>query len=261
MLVYVAGPYSAGTKEERDLNVRKAAQVAAKLWCMGHAVICPHTNSHLPSEFCWGSMEHADWMHGYFVLLSTCDAMVRLKNWESSKGACMEVEYCHELGIPIHEEDDLPPLHPTEVRCPEQVKAFREVLGKMHRTHLGKNNDYSPANILGTGGQGVVVRSWDKVARMLNLLGIKFDIQPDSYQFLDYADMSQVDRVVDQVLVTALLKKIVAIMESSGHQFLVDNISFQEIKKPNFESIADSRRDLAVYSVIGELLEEGKWGR
>lgn len=62
-------------------------------------------------------------------------------------------------------------LHPTEISAPEQCKAFREVLDKMYQTHLDKNADYSPMNILATGNVGVVTRIWDKAARLMNLTG------------------------------------------------------------------------------------------
>lgn len=70
-------------------------------------------------------------------------------------------------------------LHPTELRCPNQCGAFREIIDKMYRTHLEKNQDYSPANIRAMGELGLSTRVWDKVARLLNLMG--FDIERGTY--------------------------------------------------------------------------------
>lgn len=71
--------------------------------------------------------------------------------------------------------------HPTELRCPEQAKAFREVIEQMYQIHLSKNKDYSSGNILGLGTIGVVVRAWDKMARLLNLHGFKMDAKFQEY--------------------------------------------------------------------------------
>jgi len=67
--------------------------------------------------------------------------------------------------------------HTTEDRCPEQTQAFRELIEAMYQTHLDKNADYSPANILATGQVGLVTRLWDKTARLLNLQGFRFSIE------------------------------------------------------------------------------------
>lgn len=64
--------------------------------------------------------------------------------------------------------------HPTEIMYPEQTKRFKEILDEMYKTHLDKNADYSSWNINGTGLVGLVVRFWDKTARIMSLSG--FDI-------------------------------------------------------------------------------------
>lgn len=73
------------------------------------------------------------------------------------------------------------PPHPTLLQSPIQTKAFWETIGKIYRTHLDKNADYSPANILGTGSIGVVTRLWDKTARLLNLAGFKLHMETSEY--------------------------------------------------------------------------------
>ena len=50
-----------------------------------------------------------------------------------------------------------------------------------YRIHLAKNADYSPINILGTGEIGLATRVWDKVARLVNLIGFNITISKSEY--------------------------------------------------------------------------------
>jgi 5'(3')-deoxyribonucleotidase len=68
-------------------------------------------------------------------------------------------------------------LHPTEQRCPRQTHGFRQIVDRLYAVHLDKNADYSPANILGTGEIGGVVRLWDKMARLLSLEGFNIEVK------------------------------------------------------------------------------------
>jgi hypothetical protein len=51
----------------------------------------------------------------------------------------------------------------------------------MYRTHLDKNVDYSPANILATGSIGLATRIWDKVARFMSLNGFKLNLAKSEF--------------------------------------------------------------------------------
>lgn len=168
MLVYIAGKYSGDT----ETNIKEARKVAIILWEMGHAVICPHLNTANMEKDCKASYEN--YMAGDFNMICRCDAIVMLENWKDSEGAKREHDYALSLDIPVYYAPQYPDIHLTEVNAPIQCQAFREVLGKMYRTHLSKNADYSPANILLTGEIGLVTRLWDKTARLLNLTGFKF---------------------------------------------------------------------------------------
>jgi len=66
-------------------------------------------------------------------------------------------------------------LHPVEIQYPEQCQEFKRLLGIMYRKFLDKNSDYGPHNIGATGQIGILVRSWDKMARLMHLSG--FDIK------------------------------------------------------------------------------------
>lgn len=86
--IYIAGPYSADTEEERDKNVliaKKAAQYYADL---GYAVFCPHLQTQ-------GWEDETKLSYGYFLAadlywLRKCDDVAMLPGWEESYGATIE---------------------------------------------------------------------------------------------------------------------------------------------------------------------------
>jgi len=83
------------------------------------------------------------------------------------------VKFAKEMGIVIfHSADEL-----TNFPWKEQHSEFRKITNKMYHLHVKKNMDYSPANILGTGEIGVVVRMWDKMCRLMNLLGFEIEVK------------------------------------------------------------------------------------
>jgi len=179
MLIYVAGPYSDASGElDIDKNIAKAMGIAKELWMAGHTVICPHGNSaHLDND----QMTNEDWVKRDLNIVAVCDAMVMVPGWEKSKGSVREQQFADDNKIPVYEYPEVPDLHPTEVRCPKQAFAFRKTIGRMYRTHLDKNADYSPANILGTGQVGLITRLWDKMARIMNLSGFKLTVVESEY--------------------------------------------------------------------------------
>lgn len=210
MLLYVAGKY----RGDVDSNIASARKVAAELYKAGHNVICPHLNTskmdedtNLPDEF---------WLSSTLELLARCDGIVMVPGWEDSEGATKELDYAIAHNISVTYFPDIPALHPTELKSPVQCKAFLEMVMSMYRLHLSKNADYSPMNILGTGEIGVLVRLWDKIARLLNLLGFRIR---------------------------------------------AEFVGFEASRSPKHEAIEDTYHDAAVYSIIGLLLRQGKWGK
>lgn len=178
MLIYVAGKYSTGDVEE---NVALARRVAIELTKLGHAVFTPHLNFyHFEQDL--PDRTHDEYLREDENILSRCDGIVMLPGWTESPGANREYDYAEKIGLPIYQYPDVPDIHPTEVRCPEQAQAFRELTGKMYRTHLDKNADYSPANILGTGEVGLITRLWDKMARLMNLMGFDLKVETSVYR-------------------------------------------------------------------------------
>ncbi|MEM9451080.1 MAG: hypothetical protein AAGA75_21440, partial [Cyanobacteria bacterium P01_E01_bin.6] len=62
-------------------------------------------------------------------------------------------------------------------------------------------------------------------------------------------------------LVTRLWDKIARLMNLYGFDLTVKQASFSGAKTPNHESIDDTMMDAAVYSIIGMLLRDNKWGK
>ncbi len=193
MLIYIAGKYTADTIEKRQENIDRAKEVAIACWNAGHTVITPHMNTANLDEHT--NLTPQDWYDRTLRLLWRCDALVTVDNWQDSKGAIGEVEYAKANGIPVYHSqgiadfsgwcvgvEGIPPLHITEIRCPNQCDAFVQTLAKMYQVHLSKNSDYSPASVLLTGEIGLVTRLWDKIARLLNLSGFRFSVTCDGYE-------------------------------------------------------------------------------
>lgn len=184
MLIYIAGKYSGDTPDDVASNIAHAASVKRLLLEIGHDVICPHLNSTHAEIQSSKTLGYDEYMREDFAIIRRCDALMMLKEWEQSAGAVREGKLALDLGIPIfYEEDGLPRLHKTEQRAPEQCRAFVDTIMRMYRTHLDKNADYSPNNIVGTGDMGVIVRMWDKMARLMALRGFAFTIDPQSVRF------------------------------------------------------------------------------
>lgn len=183
MIVYVSGAISPSCGEkDLDKNIKVGMDVASEVWAKGHFVHSPHGNTyHLERYDSLKNISNKDWVEKDFQIIAVCDAMVMCPKWETSKGCISEKEYAESLGIPVYIYPEIPELHPTEVRNPNQAQAFRETIGQMYRLHLRKNADYSPANILGTGEIGLVTRMWDKMARLLNLTGFNIFISGSDF--------------------------------------------------------------------------------
>lgn len=210
MLIYVCGPYRAKTAAGIDTNIAAARQVAVDLWRAGHYVICPHLNTaRMETEL----PESDDlFLAGTLAMLARCDGIVLLPTWDQSNGAIAEVEYAKANGMPCWLYPDIPDLHPTEVKRPTQCGAMMAALMQMYRTHLDKNADYSPANILGTGELGVVVRLWDKIARLMNLSGFEVEILRSHYR----GAVEAKNEAVEDTLLDAAVYAIIGLLVRAG---------------------------------------------
>lgn len=143
ILAYVAGPYSPteaqkkrGTVDYRaeSDNICEAAGVAASLWEMGLAVICPHLNSSIPQSYVicpkfepnqYGlSSNHVSahvnpesYLAGDITMLTRCDILVLTPRWRESTGAVCEMERACGLRIPIFEYEHADSVRRIDSLC------------------------------------------------------------------------------------------------------------------------------------------------
>lgn len=97
-LLYVAGPYrSKDGMWGVHQNIQRAKEVAANLWRMGFAVICPHANT----AFMDGLGTDEMFLNGDLEMVKRCDGVVMLSGWEESTGATKERQFAKDLGMPV----------------------------------------------------------------------------------------------------------------------------------------------------------------
>jgi hypothetical protein len=99
-IVYIAGPYRAGSEYQVLQNIRRAEELAIRVWRSGAACICPHKNT----AFFGGAAEDAVWLEGDLEIIRRCDAVVCTETWRMSRGAVGEVELARSLSIPVFED-------------------------------------------------------------------------------------------------------------------------------------------------------------
>lgn len=199
MIVYISGKYSGDVPE----NIAVARKVAIEVWEKGMVALCPHLNTAHFEADC--SASYDDYLIGDIQLLARCDAILMLPNWQESNGACKEYEYARNNAIPVYYYPVLPEMSETEIKRPRQVDAFINVVMKMYRVHLAKNADYSPANILGTGEIGLVTRIWDKVARLMNLIGFRMEVSGSVFELSKNPKNESIDDSIMDLAVYAVI--------------------------------------------------------
>ena len=100
-LVYIAGPFTAPTREGVEANIKAAEAVGIVIAGLGGMPIIPHCNtSHPKFESAQG---YQFWLAGTAKLMARCDAVVLAHGWETSKGATGERDLAIQLGIPVRE--------------------------------------------------------------------------------------------------------------------------------------------------------------
>lgn len=104
MYIYVAGPYTADTKEEIAANVAAADAAAREIAYTGHIPFCPH-------KMTWGweddpHLGYDDFIGMDDLWLMQCDALLFIA---PSPGANREKNLAEALGIPVYTSiEDLP---------------------------------------------------------------------------------------------------------------------------------------------------------
>jgi hypothetical protein len=101
--IYISGPYTADTTEQRDLYILRAREAAGALLRRGHWPFCPHTMTAGFEE----SFQDILWMTYIAADLAWvpfCHGMLMLPGWEASRGACIERERAEAMGLTIYED-------------------------------------------------------------------------------------------------------------------------------------------------------------
>ena len=93
-VIYVSGPYTAGSNKEIESNIKRARVVAENLWARGWAVICPHLNTAKKTV-----MPYETYLAGDMAILARCDAIYMMIDWLRSGGAIKEQKYASDNGI------------------------------------------------------------------------------------------------------------------------------------------------------------------
>jgi len=100
IIVYVSGAYNGDDKGKSiDSNIKLAREAAIELLQRGFMVIVPHLNTYHFEEDC--NITQDDYNTGYCELVIRCDAIFRLENWKSSKGALEEIKTAVSVQMPI----------------------------------------------------------------------------------------------------------------------------------------------------------------
>uniref|UniRef100_A0A6M3LAX0 DUF4406 domain-containing protein n=1 Tax=viral metagenome TaxID=1070528 RepID=A0A6M3LAX0_9ZZZZ len=104
-VIYVAGKYTSSSEWGLYQNIHHAREVAHRLWDEGWAVICPHSNtSFFGGEYANHHIDREIWIKGDLEILSRCDAIYMLNNWQKSRGAIDELKLAEELGLEVYYE-------------------------------------------------------------------------------------------------------------------------------------------------------------
>lgn len=98
-VAYIAGPYRAPDFQARCRNILNARDIAAGLWRLGYAALCPHLNT---AHFD-GIVPDQAFLDGALEMMRRCDRIVLAPNWQRSHGTREEIREALRLCLPIHE--------------------------------------------------------------------------------------------------------------------------------------------------------------
>jgi hypothetical protein len=94
-LIYVAGAYT----NNPEVNMQKAEQASIQLIRNGFAVFTPHKNFYDYQKY--EDVDYETYLQIDFEIISRCNAVYVLDNWNESPGTKREIEYCDSIGIPV----------------------------------------------------------------------------------------------------------------------------------------------------------------
>jgi hypothetical protein len=96
-VIYIAGPFRAPDQWGQQQNVMAAMALALEVWKLGHAAICPHSNTMF---FQFAAPDHV-WLDGDLAILRRCDAVLMAPAWPMSSGARAEHDDALSRGMPV----------------------------------------------------------------------------------------------------------------------------------------------------------------
>jgi len=108
VIIYLAGPMRPKHDQTLEGNLRTAKAVALQLWSEGYAVICPHSNCDLPYADAVRLVPEEVWLKGDIEIISRCDAVVVLPDYQNSDGTMSEIKHALVKGIPVFYWPDRP---------------------------------------------------------------------------------------------------------------------------------------------------------
>ena len=97
VVVYVAGPFRGPHSWAIENNIRRAEELAWKVWEQGFTAISPHCNT----RYFQHSLPDHIWLDGDLEILKRCDVLLLTPDWERSEGTRIEKEFAEEYGIPV----------------------------------------------------------------------------------------------------------------------------------------------------------------
>lgn len=108
MKIYIAGPYTAETWQQKELNALEAVNAGFEVFKKGHYPFIPHL-FHWADDYAIKNgikMTWEEWMDWDSEWLYECNAILYLG---SSKGADIELNIAKELGLKIfYSVDEIP---------------------------------------------------------------------------------------------------------------------------------------------------------
>ncbi len=108
-IAYVSGPYRADCENGVWEHIAAARVIAVKLWQMGYAVICPHTNT---AFFGTGAEHDGRFLEGDLAIIDRLipgeDCLVMMPTWQHSAGAQGEMARATFRGLDVYFWPDVP---------------------------------------------------------------------------------------------------------------------------------------------------------
>jgi nucleoside 2-deoxyribosyltransferase len=96
-VIYIAGPYRGPDSWTIEQNIRRAETLALEVWKLGCVAICPHANT----RFYHKALPDKVWLEGDLEILSRCDAVLVIADWQHSIGTRAELEFATLQNIPV----------------------------------------------------------------------------------------------------------------------------------------------------------------